>query len=286
MGGSITIHRIAVKGKSAHLKLCPSSSKECTRALANEKNALLLAGKYVKVPSLLAYGRKRVGRSHHHYLLLEHLRGAPFVPERDFRSAADYLCILHSRTAGKQHALKKIDDAATYLVQQASLCAALLKKKKDCGKSIRKEAFSLLAAAKRIAGARHKAQHLSLNNAHPLPNNFTKTSHGIALSGWSHSLFTSPAADVCLFLSPFSISWRSPSHFSDENRNEFLQRYLPHLPQAAQDEILAECRRAFVPASAYLFLLALSSPSPPKHFKNILFVKKAAAQARQGFSPE
>ena len=79
----IRTERISIKGSRAILKICPSSSLECTRMLANEKSALFAAGKEVKVPAILAYGKKKVGRSHHSYLLLESMRGAPFVPERD-----------------------------------------------------------------------------------------------------------------------------------------------------------------------------------------------------------
>lgn len=284
VAAGITTHRIAVKGKSSLLKLSPSSSKESISLLANEKSALLSAGRHVKVPSILAYGKKKVGRSHQSYLLLEHLRGAPFVPGRDYRSAVDYLGILHSRSAGMPHSLKEAPDAAAYLIEQASLHAALLKKSKTPAPSIRKEAFSLLAEAKWIAKTRRKASYLSLNNAHILPNNFTKTQQGLSLSDWSHAAYSSPALDICLFLSPFSLSWRSAAAFGDEKRNEFLQRYLAHFPEAAQQEITEQCSRASLPASAYLFLLGLTSSSPQRHFSNLFFVKKAAAEARRPFN--
>lgn len=285
MGGpSITTHSIAVHGRRSRIKICPSSAKECARILANEKNALLLAGRYVKTPSLLAYGKKKVGRAHHAYLLLESLRGAPFMPSRDWLSASEFLATLHSRTVAKPAGVGHADDAASHLIGLSAPLASLVRKSK-ASPSAKRQALSLFAAAKRSVRTTEKARHLCLCNGLPLPNNFAKTPHGIALSDWSHAVFSSPALDLCIFLSPFSLSWRSAANFTGEMRSAFLRHCLSRFPEGAQREIMRQCGRASLPASAYLFLLGLTSPSPPKHFRNILFVKKASAQARQPFSP-
>src|SRR3989344_2958944 len=285
MEGSITTHRIFVKGNNSLLKLAPSSSKECISLLANEKSALLSAGKHVKVPAILAYGRKKVGRLHHPDLLLEAIRGAPFLPHRDYRTAAHYLATLHCRTAGRHPpGIKKTADTALHFTRAASERFPLLRKL-GVPASLRLQAKQLLSAAHKASSQKQEASCITLANGHPLPYNWLKTQHGLALSDWSHSSFTSPAADLCMFLSPFSLSWRSPSPFPLEAQSEFLSTYLSHFSGGQEQDILAQCSRASVPASAYLFLLGLTSPSPPRHFRNLLFVKKAAAQAAQSFPP-
>ena len=287
MGGTVAItsHRISVKGKPSLLRLSPSSSKESISLLSNEKSAILAAGKHVKVPAILAYGKKKVGRSHQSYLLLEGIRGAPFLPERDYRTAAHYLATLHCRTEGRHPpGIKKSPDAAAHFTRAASERFPLLRKL-GVPASLRLQAKQLLSAAHKASSQKQEASCITLANGHPLPYNWLKTQHGLALSDWSHSSFTSPAADLCMFLSPFSLSWRSPSPFPLEAQSEFLSTYLSHFSGGQEQDILAQCSRASVPASAYLFLLGLTSPSPPRHFRNILFVKKAAAQAAQSFPP-
>ena len=283
-GGGVTTERIALKGRRALLKICPSSSKECTRRLANEKSALFAAGKEVKVPSILAYGKKKVGRAHHSYLLLESIRGAPFVPSRDWRTASDYLCTLHRRTAWKHPAgVKKIDDPASHFVKKASQRIPLLKKY-SVPHSLAKEARNLFSEAKKAASIKSEVRFFTLTNAYSLPHNWVKTPTGIALCDWSHASFTSPSSDLSIFLSPFSLSWRSPSQFSPDAQHEFLSGYLSGFSSGEQEEIETQVRRCSVPASAYLLLLALTEPSASagKHFRNVFFVKKAAAGALRG----
>lgn len=290
MGEGIRTERIIIKGRPALLKICPSSSKKCARLLANEKNTLLLAGKHVKVPSVLAYGRKKVGRAHHTYLLLEPLRGAPFVPARDYLHAAHYLGALHSRTLGKQGEAQIHGDAAAYLLSQSEPLAQQLRKSKATAPSVRRIALSLFAAAKRGArkAGRRTARHLSLNNTHLASQNWAKTQHGLALHGWFRAIHSSPALDIALFLSPFSLSWGRVSHLSEEAQGAFFGAYLARFGADAQEEIIAERTRLALPASAYLLLHALTGEksSSGRHFSNRFFLKKACREAAMPLTPE
>lgn len=278
-GSGVSTGKIRIQGKLAQLKICRSSSHECTRTLENEKNALLCAGKEVKVSSILAYGKKKVGKSHHSYIVLESMSGAPFMPARDYKQAALYLSALHARTQGKHTGTEKYADAAQYLLKEAARLASILKKSKTTAKSARKTAFLLLAVAKRSVKSKtkNKAEYLSLNNAYPMTNNWVKTPQGIALRNWSHAALATPALDIALFLSPFCLSWNRPSELSDEAQSAFFDAYLARFTSSAQEEIISEYERLALPASAYLLLLALTEgkESSGRHFSNHLFLKKA-----------
>lgn len=228
-------------------------------------------------PRLIYDSTVQFQRRRYRCAIWEWLAGRHLDYRRDLRRMADALAALHRRTRGSKAAPVSVPNLMRYLRQRISASLASPSSGEVCG-----PVRQAVDAARSRSGQSDTwpVSFPCLVHNDLVRSNILVVSGSIRLIDWDWALNSSPALDLCGFLSPFVTSWDVELTLSERAVAIFLHRYLRSFDRADARAVMGELARTWDTYNAMVaFWVHHHGDTARPHFRARGFYERAFARS-------
>ncbi len=279
-------YKVEVRNKFYLLKFAIApASKPTVFIQANYENRLAEKIEGLDIsPKFHSYGKVKISGRKFPYSIQEFVDGGDVDYEKDLRIVANLLANLHKRTRGKKAICSyRVLDVPSYLERNA-LITMKSTGDKPLEKALKK--FTQAAIEELENTESPKEGYYSLIHNDLTQENILISKRRGYLIDWGWAMYSSPALDLCNFLSPFTTSWVSPIFLKRAQVREFLNSYCKHFPKRDAEFINSSLRDYWLAYNSLLInwiyyeFLKSHQLKEKSHFSNIEFVNSAILHAK------